>query len=355
MGYRLLRPLLFALEPEAAHRLATRALATLQRVPVLERAVARRCAVGSSRLAQDLLGCRFPAPVGLAAGFDKDGRLLSAFAALGAGSIEVGTVTPRAQPGNPRPRLFRYAGERSLQNRLGFNSSGCDQVEKNLAAQRILGIPVGVNLGKNRDTPIELAKDDYFMLIDRLAGRADYLALNVSSPNTPGLRALQAADRLLPLLAGARERTDRPLLVKIAPDLEPAAAVELALAAVEAGAAGIIATNTSADRSLLPRAHAEGGLSGRVLTERSFLLLRALAGAVFGRCVLVSVGGVDSAAEAYRRLRAGASLVQLYTGLVFEGPGLFRRIHGGLLELLDRDGFGSISEAVGADLSAVAA
>jgi dihydroorotate dehydrogenase len=355
MGYPLLRPLLFALEPEAAHGLATRALAGLQRLPALERAVARRCALASPRLVQDLFGCRFPGPVGLAAGFDKDGRLVRAFAALGAGSVEVGTVTPRPQPGNPKPRLFRYPAERSLQNSLGFNSSGKVVVERNLRFSADSGIPVGVNLGNNSDTPIEVAKRDFLELVEALGPWADYLVLNVSSPNTPGLRSLQTAEGLVPLLAGARQLTDRPVLVKLAPDLEPAAAVELARAAVEGGAAGVVATNTTVDRTLLPGARPEGGLSGRVLRERSFTQLQALAGALFGRCALVSVGGVDSAAEAYRRLRAGASLVQLYSGLVFEGPALFRRIHRGLLELLDRDGLGSIAEAVGADLRREAA
>lgn len=355
MGYRLLRPLLFALDPEVAHGLALRALGALQGVPPLERRVARRCSPASPRLAQELLGCRFPAPVGLAAGFDKDARVVRAMAALGAGSVEVGTVTPRPQAGNPRPRLFRHTGARSLQNALGFNSAGADVVEQNLLKMRPLGIPVGLNFGKNRSTSIEVAQQDYFQLIERLAPLADYVVLNVSSPNTPGLRALQAAAELEPLVAGARQRTDRPVLVKIAPDLEPAEAVELGLCAVEAGAAGLVATNTSADSALLPGARPGGGLSGRVLAGPSFALLRALAGGLHGRCLLVSAGGVDSAEEAYRRLRAGASLVQLYTGLVFEGPGLFRRIHRGLLELLDRDGFGSIAEAIGADRRAEAA
>ncbi len=355
MGYRLLRPLLFTLDAETAHGLAVRALAGLQRLPALERAVARRWAPASPRLAQELLGCRFSRPVGLAAGFDKDGRLVRAFAALGAGSVEVGTVTPRPQPGNPRPRLFRFTAERSLQNSLGFNSSGREVVERNLELSADSGIPVGVNIGKNGDTPIEVANQDFFELVEALGPRAAYLVLNVSSPNTPGLRSLQAAESLVPLVAGARQRTDRPLLVKLAPDLEPGAAVELARAVVEAGAAGIVATNTTVDRTLLPGARPEGGLSGRVLRERSFALLQALAGALFGRCLLISVGGVDSAEEAYRRLRAGASLVQLYTGLVFQGPGLFERIHRGLVERLDRDGFASIAEAVGADLRAEAA
>ncbi|MGH9464102.1 MAG: dihydroorotate dehydrogenase (quinone), partial [Thermoanaerobaculia bacterium] len=193
MAYRQLRPLLFALDPEAAHGLAARSLATLERLPALERAVTRRCAVASPRLAQDLLGCRFPRPVGLAAGFDKDGRLVRAFAALGAGSIEVGTVTPRPQPGNPRPRVFRYPAARSLQNALGFNSSGKMAVERNLRLSADSGIPVGVNIGKNLETPIEVAADDYFDLVEHLGPRAAYLALNVSSPNTPGLRSLQTA------------------------------------------------------------------------------------------------------------------------------------------------------------------
>ena len=291
--------------------------------------------------------------MGLAAGFDKDGEVVAALPALGFGFAEIGTVTPRPQPGNPRPRLFRYPAAESLQNRLGFNNAGAAALARRLdalapAVRR--RIPLGVNLGKNKDTPAERALDDYRHLLEVFAPRADYLVINVSSPNTPGLRELQSEAFLRPLLDAARRASERPVLVKIDPDMGEAAAVDLAAMAVDAGAAGIIATNTTVDHSLLPGCQPQGGLSGRVLRERSFRVFAAVGRELFGRALLVAVGGIDSAAEAYRRLRAGASLLQLYTPLVFHGPGLVGEIHRGLLRRLEADGLGHLSEAIGAGL-----
>jgi dihydroorotate dehydrogenase len=350
MVYRLLRPLLFALDAERAHELVVAALAAMQRVAPLRRAVEARLRIRSPRLEQHLLGLRFEAPAGLAAGFDKNGRLVAALGALGAAAVEVGTVTPRPQAGNPRPRMFRYPEQESLRNALGFNNRGMVEVEKNLKKMAIMDIPVGVNIGMNRDTALEVAFDDYRLLARRLGPLAGYLTVNVSSPNTPGLRTLQEPAPLAKLVSAVVASTDRPVLVKIAPDLEPARALDLCEAALAAGSAGIVATNTTTDVAGLPGARREGGVSGAALRPASYAMLRALAPRLAGRCILVSVGGIDSAAEAYRRLRAGASLVQLYSGLVFRGPGLFREIHRGLLELMDRDGLESLGQVVGADL-----
>jgi dihydroorotate dehydrogenase len=349
--YPLLRRALFLLEPERAHGLAIAALRAVAALPPLARRVAARQRVADPRLAQVLWGRRFANPVGLAAGFDKDGLVVAALPALGFGFAEVGTVTPRPQAGNPRPRVFRFAAAESLQNRLGFNNAGAAALAGRLAtlpAEREL--VVGVNLGKNRDTPPERALDDYRELLEVFGRRADFLVVNVSSPNTPGLRELQSEAFLAAVLAAAGRATDRPVLVKLDPDLDPGRLLALATAAVEAGAAGIVATNTTLDRSLLPGAADQGGLSGGVLRERSFRALQTLAAALFGRTVLVSVGGIDSADEVYRRLRAGASLVELYTALVYRGPTLVRALNRGLVALLERDGLGSVAEAVGADL-----
>lgn len=352
--YRLAKPLLFRLEPERAHAAGKLALRALARFPPLARRLERASRPDDPRLAQVLFGRRFPAPVGLAAGFDKDAEVLAALPALGFGFAEVGTVTPLPQPGNPRPRLFRHPGADSLQNRLGFNNAGMEamaaRVERLPPALRAR-LPLGINLGKNKDTPADRALDDYRRLLERLGPLADYLVINVSSPNTPGLRDLQSEAFLEAVLDAARGTTDRPVLVKLSPDLEIRRAVELAAAAVGAGAAGIVATNTTVDRSRLPAASdlGAGGLSGAVLRERSYEMLRALAAELAGRCVLVSAGGIDSPEEAYRRLRAGASLVQIYTALVYRGPGLVGEIHRGLLDLLERDGLPSIAAAVGAD------
>ena len=362
--YSILRPLLFRLDPERVHGLAITALRLAQAVPGGTSLLARRCLVADPALRQTLLGLEFPNPLGLAAGFDKDAVVVDAMTALGFGFVEVGTVTPRPQPGNPRPRLFRYPGQRSLQNALGFNNQGLQAMRRRLARTRgrrqagasRRAAPVGVNVGKGCDTPPAAALADYADLLGDaagLGGLADYLVVNLSSPNTPGLRALQNETFLRELLRAARALTRTPVLVKLSPDLEPEAAARLAAAAVDAGAAGIVATNTSTDYTLLPGARAAGGLSGQVLREKSrrvcIAIARRLRAAGSG-AVLISAGGIDSGAEAYARVRAGASLVQLYTALIYEGPALPRRINRELLALLARDGCGDIGQAVGADL-----
>jgi dihydroorotate dehydrogenase len=349
LGYPTLRRLLFRLDPERSHELALAALRGVAALPSLAERLAARQQVNDPRLAQTLFGRTFRNPVGLAAGFDKDALAIAAMPALGFGFVEVGTVTPRPQPGNPRPRLVRHPEAASLQNALGFNNAGLEELAARLARQRPYPLPVGVNLGKNRATPQEAAIEDYRILVRGLGDLADYLVVNLSSPNTPGLRDLQNEAFVRAVLGEAVRLTATPVLVKLSPDLGEAPAVALALAAVEAGAAGVVATNTTTDYALLPGAREVGGLSGRVLREKSFRLLTALAPALAGRAALISVGGVDSGAEAYRRVRAGAALVQVYTALVYEGPGLARRINQELLALLARDGFGSVGEAVGAD------
>ncbi|HEV3074331.1 MAG TPA: quinone-dependent dihydroorotate dehydrogenase [Thermoanaerobaculia bacterium] len=360
--YSTLRPLLFRLDPERAHGLVITALRLAQALPGAPSLLARRFLVADPALRQTLLGLEFPNPLGLAAGFDKDGVVVDAMAALGFGFVEVGTVTPRPQAGNPRPRLFRYPGQRSLQNALGFNNQGLQATRRRLArARRLAGSaraasPVGVNVGKGRDTPPERALADYEELLGDdagLGGLADYLVVNLSSPNTPGLRDLQNETFLKELLRAARALTRTPVLVKLSPDLEPEAAAGLAAVAVDAGAAGIVATNTSTDYALLPGARAAGGLSGQVLREKSRRVCLAIARrlrAADSGAVLISAGGIDSGAEAYARIRAGASLVQLYTALIYEGPSLPRRINRELLALLARDGCSDIGQAVGADL-----
>jgi len=350
VSYSALKTLLFRLDAERAHEWVTGLLRVAQRSDILRALWRRLWAARDPRLEQRVLGLHFANPVGIAAGFDKDARLIPALAALGFGAVEVGTVTPRPQPGNPRPRLWRHPEARSLQNCLGFNSSGMDVVAANLEALAQRPVPVGVNLGKNRDTPQAAAQDDYEALLHRFANLADYFVLNISSPNTPRLRELQAPDFVDSVLTAAAGITDSPVLVKVAPDMPLTAAVDLARAAVEAGAAGIIASNTTTDYAAIAGAREVGGLSGEVLRERSQAMLTALACELADRTCLISVGGVASAGEAYRRIRAGASLVQLYTGLVYEGPALAGRINRGLIEHLERDGFASLTEAIGADL-----
>ena len=340
--YRTLRPLLFWLDAERAHRLTMAGLRLASRVP-------RPATRLDSRLAQTLWGREFPGPVGLAAGMDKNATAVNSFVFMGLGFIEVGTVTPLAQPGNPRPRLIRHVSERSLQNWLGFNNAGLRAMRSRLERLYPLVVPLGVNIGRNKATPDERAEDDYAKVVEGLDGWCDFFVVNVSSPNTPGLRNLQDETRLRSLVELLAGMTERPLLVKLAPDLPPGRAARLASAALAGGAAGLVLCNTTTDYDLIAGAASQGGLSGRVLAARSLELLREVAAEVPVETVLVSVGGIDSGAEAYRRLRAGARLLELYTGLVFEGPGLPRRIARELVELMDRDGATRLSDVIGAD------
>ena len=288
--------------------------------------------------------------MGLAAGFDKNATMVSTLHALGFGHVEVGTVTPRPQEGNPKPRLFRYPKYEALQNAMGFNNEGAQVVKARLQRLYPAPFPIGVNIGKNKTTPQAKALDDYRFLIETLKELADYLVINISSPNTPGLRDLQNETFIQELFAMARELTDTPILLKIAPDMTPDQAVSLAKTAVESGAGGIIATNTSIDYTLLRGAKDFGGISGKPIADKSFAIFQAVAKELFGQTILISAGGIDSAQEAYRRIRAGANLVQLYTAFIYGGPPLVRDINLGLLQLLQKDGFEHINQAVGADL-----
>ena len=340
----LAMPLLRALDAERAHRAAIAAL-RLGR-PFL------RARPDDPILATRLWGRDFPNPLGLAAGFDKHAEVPDALLALGFGSVEIGSVTPRPQPGNPRPRVFRLVEDAAIINRYGFNSDGIEVVAGRLRARTRRGI-VGVNLGKNKDT--QDAADDYVKGAAALASFADYLVVNVSSPNTPGLRALQGREPLEELIArvqAAMADPAPPLLVKIAPDMTPEDLADVAAVATTRGLAGIIVSNTTIARpaSLRGAARGEaGGLSGRPLLAPSTAALSAMWRLTRGRIPLIGVGGVSSGADAYAKIRAGASLVQLYTALVFQGPGLVGRIKRDLADLLRRDGFASVARAVGAD------
>jgi dihydroorotate dehydrogenase len=317
----------------------------------------RACGADDPILRTRAFGIDFPNPIGMAAGFDKDAEVAEPLLRLGFGFVEIGSVTPRPQPGNPKPRLFRLTEDRAIINRLGFNSEGLAAVEARLAVRsRSRGI-IGVNLGKNRDCADAVA--DYRAGVAALAPHADYLVVNISSPNTPGLRALQGRAPLEALIRGVDEaRTQAsaappPLLVKLAPDLTPEDCRDVAEVALAARLDGLIVGNTTIARppGLKSRHRAEsGGLSGRPLMAPSTRLLAEVYRLTAGRIPLIGVGGIASGADAYAKIRAGASLVELYTALVYEGPGLVGRIKSDLTALLRRDGFGAVSEAVGADL-----
>jgi dihydroorotate dehydrogenase len=340
MLYSLSRKLLFRLDPEAAHGVAIRAMAGVGAVPALRAAVAAAYAVPDAETVE-AFGLRFPNRVGLAAGYDKDGNGWRGLAALGFGHIEVGTVTPEPQPGNPRPRVFRLEAQRSLINRMGFPGRGAAYVARQLCGPRPSGLVLGVNIGKQKSTPLEEAAHDYQELIDIFAPLADYLAVNISSPNTPGLRRLQEPVFLAGLLGAVASRrgelADRlgrpvPVLVKLAPDLDDGqlcAAVDVIAAS---GLDGIIATNTTIERRGIthPLAAEEGGLSGAALSARSTEVIARIAERLRGALPIIGVGGVMGPEDARAKLEAGASLVQVYTGLVYEGPGIVRQILEGL-------------------------
>ena len=348
--YDITKPVLFSLPPETAHRTVHTGLRAIQDTPVVDR-LGQRYTVTDSRLETTVFGLEFPNPVGVAAGFDKNAEIPRTLEAFGFGHIEIGGVTAERQPGNPRPRMFRLPEDEALINRMGFNNEGADRIGRRLDSEPQPDVPLGVNIGKSKSTPLEDAAEDYLYTYERVADAGDYFAVNVSSPNTPGLRSLQNRESLEAILGTLKEAGAQPLLVKLSPDL-PQPAIEDALAVVDdLDLDGVIATNTTTSRpdSLENPNKAEtGGLSGKPIEGESTDLIRFIAERT--DTPIVGVGGISDAEGAYEKIRAGASIVQLYTAFVFEGPAIARDINRGLLELLDRDGFDSIEDAVGVDL-----
>lgn len=330
MLYTLLRPLLFKLDPESAHRVTFRAIEQARKFGLLK-------TVSIPCQPRTVMGLNFPNPIGLAAGLDKNGEYLDVLAALGFGFIEIGTVTPRPQPGNPAPRIFRIPEARALINRLGFNNHGVDQLVENVKHSAYGGI-LGINIGKNFDTPLEKAVDDYLTGLQKVYRYASYVTVNISSPNTQNLRQLQAADALDELLgrlkseqAGLAQRHGKyvPMAVKIAPDLDEMQIQAIAALLMKHRIDGVIATNTTITRTgieHLPQAQESGGLSGAPLTQRATAVIRQLHCLLQGAVPIIGVGGIMSADDAHGKLTAGASLIQLYTGLIYRGPDLVKEI-----------------------------
>lgn len=349
INYQSIKPLLFKLQPESAHLLAECVLRIPNFTQMPFNSFLSSHFIADESLRQELFGRTFFNPVGLGAGFDKNATMVKGIQTLGFGFTEIGTVTPKPQEGNPKPRMFRHVQEESLQNAMGFNNDGLLKVQKRLKKVYPFTTPIGVNIGKNKVTPESEAINDYTTLIKALHSLGDYLVVNISSPNTPGLRDLQNEEFITRLFQEAKAITDKPILLKIAPDMSKKEAVALARLAVKKGADGIIATNTTIDYSLVKEPKDIGGLSGSALKEKSFEIFESIAKALYGKTTLISVGGIDSAEEAYRRIKAGASLVQIYTGLVFHGPDMIMDINKGLIELLKADGYSNITEAIGAD------
>ena len=358
MLYKMLvRPALLQLDPEEAHERALWMTAWLGRSRIARDALRALFTVEDGRLRQTVCGIDFPNPVGLGAGYDKNAVGTGLWPSLGFGFVEIGSVTARAQPGNPPPRLFRLVEQRALINRMGFNNDGAEAIAGRVPPPPH-PIPLGVNIGKNRDVDLAQAAANYAAALEPFRDRADFFVINVSSPNTPGLRKLQDRELLDDLLANvvggrgsrragppAHGSAETPIFLKLAPDLT-FEQIDDALALVEKHRVdGVVATNTTIDHPTPP----EGGLSGAPLRARATECVRHIRRQTRGRLSIIGVGGIFSAADAYEKIRAGASLVEVWTGMIYEGPGLARDINRGLLALLDRDGFSSIAAAVGAE------
>ena len=339
----ILKPILFFFPPEKAHKLTMQGLSILLNIPLLRPAIRSFFSVTDKKLNRDFMGLRFKNPIGLAAGFDKDGTYYSKMSELGFGFIEIGTVTPKPQDGNPTPRLFRLPADEALINRMGFNNAGADRLAERLQEQgKPQGIVIGINIGKNKITPNEEALNDYVYCFEKLFDYADYFAVNVSSPNTPDLRALQDKKPLTELLGHLQQlnlgkSTPKPILLKIAPDLNDEQLADIVDIVNQTGIAGVIATNTTISRSGLRTSKAEldeigaGGLSGKPVAQRSTEVIRYLRSKLQPDTIIIGVGGIRNAADAQEKLAAGADLLQVYTGLVYEGPSMVKKILRGIL------------------------
>lgn len=359
---KIAKPVLFRMDPEKAHHLVIDGLYAAGRVPGMTGLMHAIWGVRESpELAVELFGLRFPHPVGLAAGLDKNGKAVDGFSSIGFGFMEVGTVTPKGQPGNEQPRLFRLPPDEALINRMGFNNDGAEAMAERLARRKVRRIPVAVNIGKNKTTPNDRAHEDYRACIRTLYDSGDLFVVNISSPNTPDLRALQHGDELRRLLdavngemaaqAAKRGQRAKPVLVKIAPDMTDEQLAYTVETIASSGISGIIATNTTLSRDGLthPNRGETGGLSGKPLKDRSTEVIRAIYRQTGGKLPIIGSGGIFTAADAYDKFRAGASLVEIYTSLIYRGPGLLRELTDGLKALLQRDGYRNIAEAAGAD------
>lgn len=349
---KAVRPLLFQIDSEDAHEMTLRLLSLAQRIPGGVGLLSRAVGTPPAGLETRVFGLRFPNPVGLAAGFDKDCRVTDILPSLHFGFIEVGSITLRPQPGNPKPRIFRLPEQHALINRLGFNSGGVDAAAPRLAARSSNDVPLGINLGLNADCSKEKAAEEYSETFKKLEPYGDYFVINVSSPNTPGLRSLQEQSRMENILTALQSVNPKrkPLLVKLSPDLSDEDLPGL-IDAIRRLASGVIASNTTLSRDGVPASYQNvpGGLSGAPLKARSTELIQKIFRLTQGRLPIVGVGGILTGADAFEKIRAGASLVQIYTGLVYGGPRTAVRIQEELVELLSRSGFKAIQDAVGSE------
>jgi dihydroorotate dehydrogenase len=357
LDYQNIKKVLFNFEPETAHHMAEYSLRLATNCPPILNHFIEDNFLTDESIQQNIFGKDFLNPVGIGAGFDKNATMIKGMMALGFGYTEVGTVTPKPQSGNEKPRLKRLVQINSLQNAMGFNNDGSFEVQQRVKKLYPYSMPIGLNIGKNKTTSEANAIDDYEKLIRTFKDYCDYLVINISSPNTPNLRDLQNEEFIKNLFDKALSLTNKPILLKIAPDMSVENAVMLSNTAINAGAKGIIATNTtidydSVDETLLNAQGLgrRGGLSGEIVKEKSYELFKELAKEIFDKTMLISVGGIDSSEEAYKRIKAGATLIQTYSPFIFNGPKMIKEINEGLIKLIKEDGYNHISQAIGSDI-----
>ena len=348
--YRRIKKYIFKLDPENAHKITENLLIIAQAMSFVLERLARRFCVVDERLKSKVCGLDFYNPIGLAAGFDKNATMTKGLLSLGFGFIEIGTITPKPQDGNPKPRIFRFERENSIQNAMGFNNDGSSEILRRVNRIYPFAIPLGINIGKNKITEPEKTLFDYKKLVSAFKNSGDYFVVNLSSPNTPNLRDLQNEEFVKTLFSEITQQTDKPIFLKISPDMQIDSMLKVCESAINCGASGIIATNTTIDYTLLSGAKDFGGISGEVLKKKSREVFSILSENFFDKTTLISVGGVNDGDEAYERIKLGASLVQVYSAMIFEGPALISEINKGILRRLEEDGFKNINEAIGKSL-----
>lgn len=348
ISYDTIKKIIFNFEPETAHHIAEFAFKILPYTP-FNNIMKKDNFINDTVLKQNIFGVEFSNPIGLGAGFDKNATMVKSMMAMGFGYTEIGTITPKPQKGNPKPRLFRYPKEESIQNAMGFNNIGGYKVQQRLSRLYPNSIPIGASIGKNKLTQESQSIEDYKTLIYGFKDVCDYLVVNISSPNTPNLRDLQNEEFIKSIFSLAKDITSKPILLKIAPDMTSKVAINLCKTAIKYGASGIVATNTTQDYTLLGDSKDFGGISGAVLSDKSYKLFEDIAKELYDKTILISVGGISDAKDVYRRIKAGASLVQILSGFIFKGPAMCKNINEELIKLLKADGYTHISEAIGSN------
>jgi dihydroorotate dehydrogenase len=349
LDYSLLRNILFRFNAETSHNIVEFFLKLIKYMPFLNEYIIKINFIDDTKLHQNIFNTIFKHPIGLAAGFDKNGKIIDTTKTLGFSYSEIGTITLRPQSGNSKPRLFRHIKEKSIQNAMGFNNIGSYDVIKNIHNSNIK-TPLGINIGKNKDIPNEYTLNQYKILIDKFKDLCTYIVINISSPNTLNLRDLQNEEFISDIFKLAKKLTSKPILLKLSPDMSNEKAIKLCNVAISSGADGIIATNTTIDYSLVKNPINNGGISGEVLNKKSYEFFKNIAKEFFGKTILISVGGISNATQAYERLKAGASLIQCYSGLIYQGPSMVRNINKDILKLIQNDGYNNISDIIGIDI-----